>query len=455
MTVKTTEIQTWDGREGKRQEPQYVGHIRAAGREKDVIIVDMDSGYQFNPFLYEMTCSDDRGRRTENLAQLLRETYKIAQAAKGQSTSGSKDPIWDNIRDECLNRTIDLLKLAGEEVSPMNIRDLVSTIPWTKADVDDFLERAEKADESTNSDESKAKLEFQKWLSNWENYCFYCLDRALENYDNLDQTGKDYFDRTVDAYFTSKFQKSTENEKGSIKSSIDVMTEPFVDPDGVLGRLFSKGISDELRPEKCFEEGKIIILNLPTESEGIGAMYAQTLYRLVWQRAMMRRDVATQDRPVFMWIDECSVLVNRQDGDFFSKCREQRVSCILLNQQMSKYYARIAGRDPKSETHSMLANLNTHIFHYNGDPETNKWAAEMIGKSDHEAFSTTAQSEGDKGSATIRDQNKYDVPPEAFRALKKGGPPDLVTEAYIVSGVTLSNGKQYTKGIFDQTFMCK
>ena len=447
MTVKRDEIETWDGRPGQRNEPRYMGHLRAAGREKDAIIVDMNSGHQFNPFLYEMTRPDGLGRRTENLAELLRETYKIAQAVKGKSVGGgNQSPHWDDIRDECLNRTIDLLKLAGEEVSPMNMRKLVGSIPFNKEAADDFVNRI------TDAEKSQDFEEYQEWIVRRTNYCCYCIDKAFDREELGDSDA--FMLEEVRSYFLTEYPEvRTENEKGSIQSSFKAMIEPFLDPDGVLGKLFSQGISDELRPESCFEKGKIIILDLPTEVFGTGGVYAQTLYRLVWQRAMMRRNLNHSLRPIFLWIDECSVLVNRQDGDFFSKCRSQRISCVLLNQQMSKYYARIAGRDPKSETHSMLANLNTHIFHYNGDPETNKWAAEMIGKSDQEEFSTTAQSEGDRGSATFREQNKYDVPPEAFRALQQGGMPHLTTEAYIVSGVTLSNGKKHTKAIFDQTFM--
>jgi hypothetical protein len=446
MTVKRDEIDTWDGQDGKRHEPRYMGHLRAAGREKDAVIVDMNSGHQFNPFLYEMNRPDGQGKRTENLVELLRETYKIAQAMKGKGTGGSSDPHWDDIRDECLNRTIDLLKLAEEEVAPLNMRKLVGSIPQSEAKAQEFIERLEEAEETEDYEA------FQEWLGKRSNYCFYCISKAFDREDLTESQA--FMQEEVRSYFMEEYPEvRTENERGSIQSSFKAMIEPFLDPDGVLGKIFSQGISDELRPERCFEEGKIIILDLPTEVFGTGGVYAQTLYRLVWQRAMMRRNVGQHTRPVFLWIDECSVLVNRQDGDFFSKCRSQRVSCVLLNQQMSKYYARIAGRDPKSETHSMLANLNTHIFHYNGDPETNKWAADMIGKSDQEEFSTTAQSEDDKGSATFREQNKYDVPPEAFRALRQGGTPHLTTEAYIVSGVTLSDGKKHTKAVFDQTFM--
>ena len=440
LTVKNDEIETWTGKGDKTGKD--IGHLKAAGREKDAVIMDINSNYTFNPFEYEMTRPDGLGRRTSNLRDLLLQMYLIGLAFKGKNSGGSKDPHWDDIRDECLNRTIDLLKLAGEEVSPLNMRKLVSTMPQEKDRVLDYL----------NGLSDKKEADFNEWITHRSNYCFYCLNKAVNN-SGLTDDELMVLNEFVDPYFLEEYPTHrTDNERGSIQSSFNTMIEPFKDPEDILRQFFSKGVSDELRPEACYEEGKIIILNFPTDIFGVAANYAQTLYKLVWQNAMSRRDLNTNNRPVFLWIDECSKFVNTHDANFFSKCRSKRVSSVLLNQTLPNYYTYMGGKSAHDAVDSLIGQLQTKIFHQNDCYRTNEWAAKTIGKSDFETFSTTINSEM-RGSASRGERTKFKVDPEAFQMLEKGGGRDLVVESIILTGEKFADGSKHQKVFFDQTFM--
>ncbi len=53
---------------------------------------------------------------------------------------------------------------------------------------------------------------------------------------------------------------------------------------------------------------------------------------------------------------------------------------MYLTQNLPSYFAAFGGANSRSEVEAFIGNLQTKIFHANGDPTTNSWAAESIGK---------------------------------------------------------------------------
>ena len=64
-----------------------------------------------------------------------------------------------------------------------------------------------------------------------------------------------------------------------------------------------------------------------------------------------------------------------------STARTARACTVYLTQNLPSYYAQIGGRNPEHIADSLLGNFQTKIFHANGDPKSNQWAADLIGKS--------------------------------------------------------------------------
>jgi hypothetical protein len=83
---------------------------------------------------------------------------------------------------------------------------------------------------------------------------------------------------------------------------------------------------------------------------------------------------------LFLWADEAQYFVNSFDTDFQSTCRSAKACTVFLTQSLPTYYAKMGGEQAKHRADMLLANFVTKIFHNNADPETNRWAADTIGR---------------------------------------------------------------------------
>jgi hypothetical protein len=150
---------------------------------------------------------------------------------------------------------------------------------------------------------------------------------------------------------------------------------------------------------------------------------------------------------------------------FQSTCRSYKVATVLLTQNVSGFYAAMGhGSEPLCD--SLWANLNTKIFHANGDQATNKWAAETIGRVRvlmANSSSTRQQVDGlsdalgignVQTSAGISEIYEFEIQPSFFVAgLKTGGPDNhfLVESLVFRSGVCFrATGRPYLFCTFSQ-----
>jgi hypothetical protein len=148
----------------------------------------------------------------------------------------------------------------------------------------------------------------------------------------------------------------------------------------------------------------------------------------------------------------------------------QRTVCtVYLTQNLPNYYATLgAGEEGKASADSLLANLNTKIFHANSDPVTNEWAATLIGRS-RQFFVNASNSQqpsdwlsmacgwrsAQSASAGISEVYEYEVPPRRFTSLRKGGAPNggLVDAIAFQGGRRFhETGKTWLPVIFQQQF---
>ena len=119
-----------------------------------------------------------------------------------------------------------------------------------------------------------------------------------------------------------------------------------------------------------------------------GQNYAECVFKYVWQRAVERRippgisraEAQATVRPLFIFADESHFFANSYDALFQSTARSSRTSTVYLTQNLPSYLSVFGGANGKSEAEAFLGNLQTKIFHAQGDASTNSWAAESIGK---------------------------------------------------------------------------
>jgi hypothetical protein len=201
---------------------------------------------------------------------------------------------------------------------------------------------------------------------------------------------------------------------------------------GVLAELFCG--ETNITPEAT-ENGAILIIDLPVKEYGEVGQFAQVLWKVAFQRAIERRDMARNKRPVFLWADEAQYVTTAYDMQFQTTCRAARVATVYLTQNISNMYAAFGGSDQgQNQANSLFGNLNTKIFTANGDPVTNEWAASLIGRSrqfltngtsctppDNEGGGFWGMGPSAHMTAGVSEHIDYEVQPREFTTLRRGG----------------------------------
>jgi len=219
--------------------------------------------------------------------------------------------------------------------------------------------------------------------------------------------------------------------------------------------LFSEPspIEQDALPELT-HEGFIIVMNLPVKEFGNSGRAAQVIYKYMWQQAAERRNIKDNPLPIFLWVDEAQNFVTEYDMQFQATARSSRACTVYLTQNLPNYYAEMGGAHSKSRVDSLVGNLQTKIWHANSDPETNKHAAETIGRSWHKKKGSSFNVGGDNLSSggSVTQSFDFDVIPQEFTRLRKGSPVnDFLVDAIIYqNGRQWSNGKTFLPAVFHQ-----
>ncbi len=412
---------------------QWLEYAKKTGREKDIILFQEGSDWRFNPLQYELSRKGRGGGQTMNIVELLMTLFKMGQRITGSGEENG-EKFWETAMKRCATRIIDLLRLAKEEVSVMNMTRILSDSPMDLS-MNELLSRVD----FTNDD----IIELSQ-----TNFCVKCLYNAGE-IDKNPQQERDYL--LVSNYFLKDFASLDVKIQSTIKEMFYGVCEPFYS--GILNDHFASDTN--LYPEDTFD-GKIILLDFPVKDYLVAGIYAQSIFKYIWQQSVERRDVNSETLPVFLWVDESQYFVNEYDTIFQTTARSSRACTVFLTQNISNYYAQMGGKQIVAKVNSLLGNLSTKIFHCNNDPVTNELAAKIIG------YNLMAVESGGNSRNTFSIENNTSesfsmqllpqVLPVEFTQLKTGGEINNNEVQAIISakGHTWSNGKNYKKVIFKQ-----
>lgn len=131
---------------------------------------------------------------------------------------------------------------------------------------------------------------------------------------------------------------------------------------------------------------------------------------------------------------------------------------MYLTQNINNYYAALGGEDAaRPMVDSLMGNLQTKIFHAQGDSGTNRYASEMIGSSRQLYFSGGPSQEQYDPLDFFDEQRSYancsfsehldfDVPPREFTLLRTGG----AANNFLADCILFQNGRVFSNG---RTFM--
>ncbi len=381
------------------------------GREKDVVVFGPNQPHRFNFMEYEQNRAGDGAGLVQNLSKLFLTIMEMDSKKGGKSS----DDFWANTLKQLLNNTIDLLLLAGLPISVSSMADIISTAP-------------------SNIHEANSP----EWAA--RSFCGQALLQAEANMKNP----FDY--EATSKYWLIGYPNLAEKTRSIITTQFTSLADSFMR--GTLRELFCT--ETNIRPEDTWLSGKIIILNLPVKPFSETGVQAQVLFKYLFQKAVERRNVSVHGEPVFLWADECQFFLHSYEPLFLSTARSSRVSTVYLTQNLPGLLTAF-GTGGKNEVDTLMGNMQTKVFHANGDPVTNEFAANTLGKANTYGVGINWNPQG-QGGGSMSEKLDYQVPLRAFTALKKGGPDnDLKVEAYLFQGGRVwSNGKNFLKITFKQ-----
>lgn len=422
------------------EKDEWIKYAKEMGRAADVVIFGEGRGFEFNPLQYEMSREGKGAGEVFNLTNLFMEIYKMGNRFTGGGGGGDSERYWDNALRRCINRSIQLLILAGETLSVENMRSVL---------VDALNE------EEGDSYYRKTQEELGAWAES--NYCVYCL--AVARLNLIEEEGAEGYDEEVvynfslvESYFLREFAKLEEKTRMTVMESYLGLAEPFMS--GILKKYFSGETT--IFPEWSFE-GKIIILDFSVKEYLQAGVYAQGIFKLLWQQAIERRNKDKYPLPAFLWVDESQNFVSEYDTIFQTTARSSRACTVFLTQNISNYYAQMGGESSRAKVNSLLGNLSTKVFHCNNDSVTNEWASKVIGNDLINLFARSEQRKRHSimADSTTRSSSFQFLPqvfPMDFTTLATGGEyfNFLVEAIVVVKGKTWSTGNNYIEVEFSQ-----
>jgi hypothetical protein len=424
LTVKPDECQQWEAM------------ARAMGREQQLCVIRPGAPYHLNFLDYESRRPGGGAGLIENLVNLFHSIIDVRAHGMGDVREQN---FWTLSGKQLIRNTFRILKPATSRLSLADAARLITESPKRT---------------SRKPDAPVVKgPHFTAWM-----------ERALHAAKGTSQ------ERVMEEcrrYWEEEFLDLAPDTRSCIVALFSSMADTFIEP--AIHDLFCTDTT--LIPEAVLE-GALIIVDLPLKNYDAVGLFAQSIWKHLFQKAIERREDPEDDsrRPVFLWIDEAQYFFSSYDGLFQSTARSARCATVYLTQNISNFYG-LSQTRAKERVDGFLGNLNTKIFHCNNDPASNLWAAEQIGRYQTQRFGGSISEQPpdardgiwgwfkrrSTSSASFQETMDYAVQPSAFLNLRTGGERfDYLVDAYFVKGgATFSaTGRHYFATTFQQEFLC-
>lgn len=412
--------------------------INMAGRQKDLVVISHENKLKVNALEYALRYQSGNEPNYAQAVDVLMEVLTLAENQQaGGSSGGENERYWDKSLRLLLSRLMMLLHLSGETISIENMRRLMVS-SFSESDLERYSLLLKAIRTTEGKDQAEAITEYDEWCKS--SYFLNCFDRV----DTLRDLNKEQLNivQLIGSFFFTEWLTLSDRTKSIIVSSAVGLFEPFLS--GILKSHFSSEMSAEVLPERCFKEGAIVIVDVPVKTHGISAVFANGLYKKIFQISMERRVIEQErkPRPVFCYIDEYHFLVNaHSDAKFLSSCRSCMVANVFITQSFKSLNVSMGKSQSDDKTKALLANIGTTIACANTCRDTNILISELIGK----AFIRTNSSSFDSNinaSQSYSEQLHYIVPPEHFLTLKNGSKENK----YKVETIVCCSSKKWRTG---------
>jgi len=394
----------------------YEDYCRQAGREKDLITFGINSSWGYNPIDAELQRRDAGAGLTENIVALLSTLLEVCERNFNQGDGRDDSGYWKRTNRQLMRNAIDLLAMATGRLSIENLYRVV-----------------------ISAASSPEQVRSPEWRES--SFCFQCLTQA----DNSTNRGCKAHDLGVVAdFFLIEWPNLSEKTRSIVLSTFTSMLDVL--NRGAIRTLM--GGETNCTPDMALD-GKIILIDLPVKQYGEVGTFVQILWKFCFQRAMERRNITENPRPVFLVCDESHLLAVSADQMFQTTARSSRVATVYATQSISNYLA-VFGEKADAEVHSMLGCLQSQFFHQQADIRTNQYAADLIGRTRQFLINTSQTLNPSNpmdhwlgcsmpsSTSGMSETFEYEVQPATFAALRKGGPP-----SWEVDGIVYQGGRRF------------
>ncbi len=256
-------------------------------------------------------------------------------------------------------------------------------------------------------------------------------------------------------YWLHEYPAIGDRTRSIITLCFSMMARPFLTRP--IRRLFSADTT--VTPEAAFD-GKIIIVDLPAQEFRLTGRMANLAWKYCFQIAVMRREPASQPgqhlRPVFLWADEAQNFVTPFDAEYQAVARAAGGCTVYLTQNRESYL-RVLGSEAAVD--SLLGNLQIKAFCQQSSPETNAWAARLLGEHWSKILSTNVGHSGSRAqesfassNVNVSEQRRHFVEPAEFTVLRRGGTANECQVEVVVylGGHIFSDGLPFRRLRIDQ-----
>jgi type IV secretory pathway TraG/TraD family ATPase VirD4 len=393
----------------KRDEKDlWLRRAHAAGRLADVRVFGVEHSHRTNILSYALRPAGTRaGGLADNAVALL---MALLEARDRQGGGHGEQQFWQSSAKQQLCCGIALLCLAGVPVTFEALERLTNSAPYSPAEV--------------------TSPEWQK-----SSFLSSLLDKIADRGESLSAIEKNDAALVI-AYWLSKFPRMDDRTRSGILATVQSIIWPF--QIGPVAELC--GTETNLTPEDVFR-GRIVILDLPIKEYHDAGLFAQTAWKLLFQRAAEARALDEFPRPVCLYVDEAHTFLTGYDTLFQATARSSRVATVYLTQNIDSVRARFAAATGKAEAEGLLGNFNLKVFCANDHVATNRWAADLIGQEWITRSNVNANfGEGGGIGASTNEQQRHLVPPITFMRLKKGGPEN----GSLVDAIVFRSGRPFS-----------
>jgi len=430
LTAKPTDAEDWAGPNG---------YMRRAERADRPIVVGPPArwdayrkwGVEVPPDGHQLDFLDFEFQRLRqvginpsfNLVSLFETALEIG---RHQEPAAASEPFWRDTFRQIVQNAIDLAIMADDSVSLARVKDIVMSAP-----------------------ESQDEARSEEWRKSAP-VCWQCIERAQARFDSGDVPR--FYDeedlRQTATYWLIDLAGLAWKTKSTIRTMFTAKVDALLR--SPLRQMFSpgrdagpNGKGPTFAPPLT-HEGRVIILDFPVKSFGEIGRFVQILYKTLWQMATEDRAVVIDNAagllrsqaPVFLWADEAQYFVSSRDLAFQLTARSKGVSTVYLTQNLPNYYAMIAGADGRSSADSLVGNLQTKIFHANGDSTTNEWGERLFGQALAGMRNRSVSISGDRTYGRSDSLQPVMLARE-FATLRKGGP----ASGHMVDAVMFQAGR--------------